>query len=453
MKRIIHNWLPILGLAVVLALSLVMTVAVGNAQAQGRQEHPAQGRGVIDGQVVNGTAGGPAIGAGITVTLYLIQNDTVTSTLPPSMTMQTATDSAGRFHFEGLATDPGISYWPEAVYLGVPYTSAEPVVLEEGQATQTVTLPVYETTDDDSQVTIDSGHIIVESFGTMLRISEAYLFGNGGDRAYAGRLGPEGQVTTVGIPLPSDAVGLAFGDEASADRFVQSEGKLMGTDPVPPGQETLTIFYSYHVPVTGSSVRVERSYDYPITALTVLLTQPGLALSSGQLLDGGSQTFMDQEFAVYTAVDLAAGAPLVVDLTVEATGATGSTTTTETGISQAVGAGKPITDNQGLLRGLGFGLAGLAVLGAVIYPLLTAHPLRSPSDAVLRDRCAPGLPSVDSRPQAVALPTVATLASNPQARPLLAELADLEEAFEAGQVDEETYQRHRAEKWEALRSL
>jgi len=140
-------------------------------------------------------------------------------------------------------------------------------------------------------------------------------------------------------------------------------------------------------------------------------------------LDGGSQSFMDQEFAVYTAVDLAAGTPLAVDLTVEATEVTESTTTTETG--------KPITDNQGLLRGLGFGLASLAVLGAALYPLLTTQ----------------------RRPPAAALPTVAALASNPQARPLLSELADLEEAFETGQLDDETYQRQRAEKWEALRSL
>ena len=421
MKRTFHAWLPVLGLALVLALGLAATATQVSAQAQ-------KG-GVIDGQVVNGTAGGPAIGAGITVTLYLVQSDTVTGTL------QTATDSAGQFHFEGLATDPDISYWPEAVYLGVTYTSAAPVEFKEGQATQTVTLPVYETTDDDSQIAIDSGHIIVESFGTMLRISEAYLFGNGGDRTYVGRPGPEGQVTTVGIPLPPDAVGLAFGEEVPTDRFVQSEGKLLDTEPVPPGKETLTIFYSYHVPVTDSSVHIERSYNYPITALTVLLTQPGLALSSVQLLDGGLQAFMDQEFAVYTAVDLAAGTPLAVDLTVEATEVTESTATTETG--------KPITDNQELLRGLGFGLAILAVLGAVIYTLLTAHPLRS----------APGLPTVGSRPPAATLPTVAALASNPQARPLLAELADLEEAFEAGQVDEETYRRQRAEKWEALRSL
>jgi len=64
----------------------------------------------------------------------------------------------------------------------------------------------------------------------------------------------------------------------------------------------------------------------------------------------------------------------------------------------------------------------------VLYPLLTAQ------------RQLPAVP-------------VSAPASNPQARPLLTELADLQEAFEAGQVDEETYRRQRAEKWEALKSL
>ena len=407
MKRTIHTWLPILGLALVLALSLALTVTQASAQAQGG--------GVIDGQVVNGTAGGPAIGAGITVTLYLIQDDVETGML------QTTTDPAGSFHFEGLTTDLGWSYWPEAMYLDVSYTITEPVVFAEGQTTRDVTLPVYETTDDDSQIAIDWSHITIVSSGTMLRVREVYLFGNRGDWAYVGRSDTQGRVTTVGIPLPAEAVGLVF-DDTSADRFIQSEGRLLDTAPVPPGQETLVVSYSYHVPVAGNLVHMERSYDYPITILNVLLTQPGLALRSGQLLDSGLQSFGDQTFAVYMAVDLPAGTPLVLDLTVEPTEVTGSTTTAETGT------GKPITDNQGLLRGLGFGLAGLAVLGAVLYPLLAAQ----------------------RRPPAAA---ASTLASNPQARPLLAELADLQEAFEAGQVDEETYQRQRAEKWEALRSL
>jgi hypothetical protein len=65
MKRTIQAWLPVLGVLLFLALCLAMTATGASAQAQGS--------GVIDGQVVNGTAGGPAIGAGITVTLYLFQ--------------------------------------------------------------------------------------------------------------------------------------------------------------------------------------------------------------------------------------------------------------------------------------------------------------------------------------------------------------------------------------------
>ena len=414
MKRTFYALLPVLGLALALALSLAVTATQASAQAQGS--------GVIDGQVANGTAGGPAIGAGIAVTLHLIQSDTITATL------ETTTDSAGRFRFEGLSTDPDWSYWPEAVYLDVTYTYTGFVNFEEGQATQTVTIPVYETTDDDSQIAISTGHIIIESFGTVLRISEYYLFGNSGDRAYVGRPGPEGQVTTVGIPVPSDAVGLAFGKDVPADRFVQSEGKLLDTEPVPPGQQTLIVSYSYHLPVTGSSIPIVRSYDYQVAGLNFLLAQPGLALQGDQLLENWSEELEGQQFAVYAAGALPAGTPVAVDLILEATEMTGPTATTDTDPSSTVGAGKPITDNQGLLRGLGFGLAGLAVLGAVIYPLLTAER-RRPATAT------------------------STLASNPQARPLLAELADLEAAFEAGQVDEETYQRQRAEKWEALRSL
>ena len=406
MKRTFFAWLPVLGLAVVLAMSLALFATQATAQAQDS--------GVIDGQVINGTAGGPAVGAGITVTLYLVQSDTVTGTL------ETTTDSAGRFRFEGLATDSDWSYWLEAVYLGVPYSNAETVTFTGGQTTQAVTLPVYETTDDDSQISVYSGHIIVESYGTVLRVSEVYLFGNSGDRAYVGRPGPDGRLTTVGIPLPSDAVGLAFAEDIPADRFVQSDGKLLDTEPVPPGEQTLTVFYSYHLPVTDSLVTMQRSYDYPITDLNFLLTQPGLAARGDQLLDVGPQSIMDQEFAVYAAGALPAGTPLNVDLLVETTEMAGSSATTEIG--------QPITDNQGLLRGLGLGLAVLTVLGAVLYPLLTAQ----------------------SRPPAV---TASALASNPQARPLLAELADLQAAFEAGQLDEETYQQQRANIWEALRSL
>ena len=84
--------------------------------------------------------------------------------------------------------------------------------------------------------------------------------------------------------------------------------------------------------------------------------------------------------------------------------------------------------NQGLLRWFGFGLVALAVLGAIIYPLATGRQADAPADD-------PGL------------------AQTPASRKLVSELADLEEAHEAGKLDEEDFERRRAEIRESLKTL
>jgi hypothetical protein len=77
---------------------------------------------------------------------------------------------------------------------------------------------------------------------------------------------------------------------------------------------------------------------------------------------------------------------------------------------------------------LGVGLAVLAVAGVVVY-------------------------SMAARPPAAEAAGAADLASNPEAQAQLAQLVDLEDAFEAGQVDEGDYERRRAEIYEEIRSL
>jgi hypothetical protein len=83
--------------------------------------------------------------------------------------------------------------------------------------------------------------------------------------------------------------------------------------------------------------------------------------------------------------------------------------------------------NQELLRWLGMGLAALAVVGVVVYAA-------SSKPAVRR-----GVVEQD-------------LIADPEARRLVVELADLEDAFDAGQVDEMTYERRRAEITRELKS-
>jgi hypothetical protein len=380
----------------------------------------AQGTGVIEGQVVNGTAGGPAIGAGVVVTLHAVQGDVEV------VTLETTTDAEGRFRFEGLNADPSLEYWPEATYLDVPYTGEAPYQFTADQTSLAATVTVYETTTDDGNILLDSVHLIVESFGPVLRVNEIHVFGNAGDRTYVGTLEGD-QHLTVFIPMPEEAVGLAFQNDISGTRYVEVEGGLRDTVAVPPGQQGSLVLFSYHLMVTSGSASLERSFAYPVGILNVLAAQPGLSLNSEQLQDWGPQSLQGQQYELYAAQALAASAPLEMAFTVTDESTSSEEMPASTSGSQQVSGASGVGSQKVLVR-LGVGLALLALAAALVYAGMARQP-------------------------AAVAATASPLASNPQARRLLADLAALEDAYEAGQVDDAAYQQRRAELYEALRSL
>lgn len=373
----------------------------------------AQGNGLLEGQVVNGTAGGPAVGAGLPVTLHLLRGEEVS-------TQTTTTGAGGTFRFTGLDTDPTLQYRPEVVYLGVPYSSAEPYQFDAGQTTLPATLMVFETTDNDQTIRLDMVHLIVESFGQVLRVSEVQLFGNTGDRTYVGRTHGTGRPATVSIPLPPEAVGLSFPEDTPTDRYLSVEGGLLDTDPVRPGEGSSLVFFSYHLMVSGPTVALERRFAYPVTTLNVLAARPGLELRSDRLQSRGTRLLEGQQYGLYTAQDLDPATPLEMELLVMA----------DTGTNPMPPATPPADasprGSQGLLRRFGLAMAGLAAIGAGLY-----------SAAVHRPR-----PTAEK---------MAHLLSDPQAYRLLVRLADLEEDFAAGQVDEPTYRQQRDRLYKAIR--
>ena len=412
--RTINRWL----ILILLGSLSVLAVATG---VQAQDTGTPSGTGILDGQVTNGTADGPQIGAGITVTLHILQGDTENPSL------ETVTDANGAFRFAGLDTNPELEYWPEATYLGIPYSNDTPYQFTADGTQLDAALTVYETTEDDSAVTLDSAHFIMESYGQVLRITEIHLYGNSGDRTYIGHADATGQRTTVFIPLPEDAVGLAFGQDTDPERFVEVDGGIQDSDPVAPGQETSLAYFSYHLVVSGDQVPLERRFAYPVTMLNILVAQPGLTLTSDQLQNMGLQSFQGQNYDFFALGGLPADTPLSMQLTPVAVATDGTATPDTTGGTDLTAAGPVAGSSQGQLRLFGLGLAGLVVVGIVVY-------------------------SLSSRP-ATKIGVAPKLTANAQSRRLLAELADLEDAYAAGEVDDATYERERAEKYEALKSL
>lgn len=328
---------------------------------------PVRGQqgGVLTGQVENGTAGGPAAGAGLAVTLHITGGETEMEPL------QATTDSAGSFRFDSLSTDPELLYWPEVTYQGVAYGTGQGISFAQGEQEQKAGLTVYEPTEDGGQVRIESVHIVAQSFEQMLRVSEVHVLGNVGDRTFVGQATEEagGRVTTLFIPLPENAVGVAFPEGEPADRFVQAGGGLWDTQPVPPGSEASVVRFSYHLVAGGSSLPLERRFAYPVFSLNILAVQPGLDVRGQQLQAGDPVTFQDTEYRVYEATGLGVDAPLEIELVPAAELGGSGMPGTSPGVeptSQPASVGQ-----QGLLRRLGFVLVVIAGAAGILYPLLT----------------------------------------------------------------------------------
>jgi hypothetical protein len=356
----------------------------------------------------------------VAVTLHVFRGELEEETL------ETSTDETGQFRFEGLDTDATLEYWPEAVHLGVSYSPAEPLAFSSEDSALSATITVYETTEDDSSLVLSSVHMIAESFGEVLRISEIHLYGNSGDRTFIGGAESAPAGTTVFVPLPSQAVGIAYGEGVAPDRYVEVDGGVMDKEPVVPGAESSLTFLSYHLMVSGSAVPLERTFAYPVSSLNMLVAQPGLTLRSEQLVSMGTESFQDRQYELFVAQPLDAGEPLLADL-VPSELAGDPAVGGMPSASPVGGAGSSTRGNQGVLLWLGAALAFLAVLGAAIVPQVTRKPVK---------------PRRQLR-----------LASDPTTRPLIVELADLQEAFDKGELDQVRYEQERARIYEELRSV
>jgi hypothetical protein len=223
-------------------------------------------------------------------------------------------------------------------------------------------------------------------------------------------------------------VGLAYGEGETEGRFVEVDGGLEDSEPVPPGTDTSLVFFSYHLMVSGEAVPLERIFAYPVDSLSLLVAQPGLEIRSEQLVSMGQEVFQGQQYELFVAQNLDADVPIMIELlpVTGVSGGTGMPAAPPEAVSAMTGGGP--RGNQSILLWLGLGLAGVALVGAVVFSLSTGGP---------------------ARPQSAA----PDLSANPVARGMLAELAELEDAFEAGQIDEATYERRRAELFGELKAL
>ncbi len=368
------------------------------------QDVRAAESGTIDGRLLNGTEAGKQLAA-TDVGLYYArsQDDKPTQRFAK-------TDSEGRFRFTGLPTGSEYGFLVFVNYGGVEYTSQR-IELTAEKPTQNVTVEVYEPTKDDSSLSIQSASVVmleVNKETQSVLVLETFIFQNRSRQAFAPSLNLDASQQTppqqqmqqlLRFSIPANAVNLQKIGKLSVHQVIQNE-KGFATDlPLLPGTNEVSFMYEIPYRDPSGAYAFEMTLPYPTEQFRLLYPKASPARVSSAALQPGGQVQQFPEFNVLSADGLEARARVDIALS-----------------------GLPVNeyvirpDNEMLPVAAAGLLALLCLLGLLLW---RRHPAR--------------LTEADGTMESSAL----------ERDKLVGALAALDQRYEAGELDQQSYRRER----------
>jgi mono/diheme cytochrome c family protein len=371
-------------------------------------EVTVEGAGDIEVLVKNGTTG--EILPNQPVRLFIFQQEQFADV------REGVTDEQGRARFTGLPTNPTWAYVAEARYQDLTYHS-EPGQFAPDVDRIDLTVSVYDPGATRDAISIERAHWLIDlTTPGLVDVGEVYVFANASDRVYAGEMpDPEAAPRVLEIPLPENAINInveGMDGQSMGDRFQLDGTTVIDTQPLPPG--TMQFFVRYSLPVENGRVVLSHPLPYYTRMLNLLAPDIGVTVEAPDWQEDDPIATQGGDFLNYTIFDLPAGA---------------SPTAVISGISDRlmdqVTEGEP---REVVARGVAPGVSGmpylpwvLAGLGAIVLG----------GSAVIGWR---------KHKQTLA---EAPLLREEQKQALVAQIAALDDAFEAGEIPRDQYDAQR----------
>lgn len=314
----------------------------------------------------------------------------------------------GSFVFPDVEFDPALIYAVMANYDGATYFS-ETKAPAQGDSSLEFEVPIYDTSPQLSQVSIDQAHVLFSFGQSSLEVLEVYFLSNLGKYTIKDAVTLEnGQTATLRFRMPEDAYEISYKDNENG-RFIQLLGGFADTSPLVPGRGSAQIVLRYLLPY-------ENQYNFtfqppvPVENIDFLVVQDeSITVQGDGLTLEGPQTVQDgTTFDVYSHVSLQADAEVEISLSGEPANVSSPDMVTNE-------LGETAKTSFNLEIGLGALALGLALVGAGVWWW------RKPGDEDELDG----------------------LLEQADYRDLVAQIVELDETYQAGEIPEDEYRRRR----------
>ena len=274
--------------------------------------------GSISGMVMNGT-NGASVPSDLVITLRQFDPEFNVQTRETSI----AADNT--FDFADVTLREGYTYAVTTRYQDRVFWS-DLVQADPNAGTLSLPLTIYELTDDPTVIRIQGMVTQIIASGDELQIAQVVNFDNRSDRLYsASEQFGEGQFASVRLALPQGARILGFAQDEQRYRLSDDQTTVTDTAPVLPGSGHI-MHVIYSLPYSGD-LQIEQALFYPVEgAVRLLVTPDTLSVNSDMLPAIGPQTLRNTTFQGYGAeLNLPAGSTLRYRLVGQAAAATAGT--------------------------------------------------------------------------------------------------------------------------------
>ncbi len=385
----------LLSLAAIVALALAFMFQSVDLPAASAQDQPDS----ILGKVTNGTEGG-VLPENLEVLLLSI--DIASNQIIEQET--TTVDEDGIFRFSNLVSGPRLTY--RVVVDAGTYTPSVDMANQENW--QNVRMKIYDETTSLDEITLSSYVMMAPTIDARSRqvgILTVINVNNYGDEVWTPDL-TDPDLTGLDLlrfNLPDGFEDLAIESELPTGNILEIDTGFALTNPIPPGEAAILI--SYILPYEGDSFDFNLKLPYGADQVRTLLPDGGGTISAEGFGIPESVVVAENVFNQFQGEGYAVGDELLIEFS---------------GLPQPT----PLQQLSDFFKGRTYviviiwvvGIALLAILGYAMYSSRKRSDLTSDDDDELVDRTD-----------------------------VIAEIAELDEEFESGKIEEDEYNERRDE--------